>query len=297
MRILILGGNGMIGHHLVQSLSQRHHVKATFRQFSAFYGTQNVLGDEDIISQIDVRVTHRLNTILENFSPDVVINSTGVTKQLVDKIGITSTIHVNSLFPHHLARMCEQHRCRLVQFSTDCIFSGAKGSYNESDNADATDIYGRSKILGEVDADHVVTLRKSTVGLETGYKHGLVEWFLSQRGEVKGFTNAFFTGVITAELVQVIEKILIEFPLLSGVWNVAGPRISKFDLLTKLQREIKKDDITIVSDDTFMCDRSLDGSRFESETGYRPPTWDQMLKTLGNQIKSRNNNFYFKGVI
>ena len=289
MKILILGGNGMIGHHLVQSLSQHHHVKATFRQPNTISLTQNVLDADDIISNIDVRYIQHLETVLGNYEPDVVINSTGVTKQLVEKSGMINTIHVNSLFPHQLAQLCEQYKCRLIQFSTDCIFNGTKGHYDENDNADAKDVYGRSKFLGEVDANHVVTLRKSTVGLELGPKHGLVEWFLSQHGEVRGFTNAVFTGLITSELVHVVHRILTEFTSLSGIWNVAGPRISKFDLLTCLQQQLQKDDVTIKRDDTFTCDRSLNGSKFERETGYIAPSWDQMLETLSNEIRARNN--------
>lgn len=289
MKILILGGNGMIGHHLVQNLSQHHHVKATYRQPNTISLTQNVLDANDIFSNIDVRYIQHLETVLGNYEPDVVINSTGVTKQLVEKSGMINTIHVNSLFPHHLAQLCEQYKSRLIQFSTDCIFNGTKGQYNENDNADANDIYGRSKFLGEVDASHVVTLRKSTVGLELGPKHGLVEWFLSQHGEVSGFTNAVFTGLITSELVHVVHRIITEFTSLSGIWNVAGPRISKFDFLTCLQQQLQKHDVTIKRDDTFTCDRSLNGSKFERETGYIAPSWDQMLETLTNEIRARNN--------
>lgn len=290
MKILVLGGNGMIGHYLLSGLRQRHDVKATFKQPWSTYGDLQGLDAKDTFTGCDVRNFQHVEKIMKEFTPDAVINATGVTKQLVDKKGPEIAIDINALFPHRLANLCESHASRLILLSSDCIFSGAKGAYTEDDNSDAVDVYGRTKFLGEVDADHVVTLRKSTIGLELTGAHGLVEWFLAQTGEIKGFSNAIYSGIITEELVRVIELILLDIPSLSGIWNVAGPPISKYHLLTKLQEEIQKTDVVITRDETFFCDRSLDGSRFERVTGYSPPGWTEMIKTLGQEIRLRNNN-------
>jgi dTDP-4-dehydrorhamnose reductase len=289
MKILVLGGNGMVGHYLLSGLQKRHDVKATFKQPWPSYTNLKGLDAKDTFIGCDVRHFQHVEKIMQEFIPDAVINAIGVTKQLVDKRGLEDTIDINALFPHRLANLCETHVSRLIQLSSDCIFSGAKGAYTEDDISDAKDVYGCTKFLGEVDADHVVTLRKSTIGLELTGAHGLVEWFLSQTGEIKGFNNAIYSGLITEELVRVIELILLDIPSMSGIWNVAGPPISKYHLLTQLQEEIQKNDVVITRDETFFCDRSLDGSRFERETGYTPPDWSKMIQTLGHEIRLRNN--------
>ena len=290
MKILVLGGNGMIGHYLLASLRQRHEVKVSFKQpLLAYNGLQDI-DFKNTFWDCDVRNFQYVEKIIQEFSPDAVINATGITKQLINKKGLEAAIEVNALFPHHLAKLCETNGCRLILLSSDCIFSGAKGAYTEEDNSDAKDGYGRTKYLGEVVLDHVVTLRKSTVGLELLGAHGLVEWFIAQTGEIKGFSNAIYSGLITSELVRVIELILTDFPSLSGIWNVASEPISKYDLLIKLQEVIQKKDVFILRDETFFCDRSLDGSRFERRTGYSPPTWPEMLQALGLEIYARSNN-------
>lgn len=290
MKVLVLGGNGMIGHYLLAGLRPQHDVKASFKQAWSAYGDLQEFDAKNAFTKCNVRDFQHVDKIVREFTPDAVINATGITKQLVDDKGPEIAIDVNALFPHRLASLCETHSCRLIQFSSDCIFSGAKGSYSETDNSDAKDTYGRTKFLGEVDASHVVTLRKSTIGLELAGAHGLIEWFLAQTGEIKGFSNAIYSGLITAELVRVIKLILLDAPSLSGIWNVASTPISKYDLLIQLQEEIQKKDVVITRDETFFCDRSLDGSRFEKATGYHPPNWADMITVLGREIRARNSN-------
>jgi dTDP-4-dehydrorhamnose reductase len=290
MKILVLGGNGMIGHYLLAGLQSQHEVKASFRQPWSAYSDLQGFDACDALTECNVRDFGHVEKIIRDFAPDAVINATGITKQLVGSAGLETAIDVNALFPHRLANLCEAHSSRLILFSSDCIFSGAKGGYCETDNSDATDIYGRTKFLGEVEASHVVTLRKSTIGLELAGAHGLIEWFLAQTGEIRGFGNAIYSGLITAELVRVIGFILSDVPSLSGIWNVASAPISKYDLLTRLQEEIQKKDVVITRDESFFCDRSLDGSRFEKETGYRPPDWADMIRMLGREIRARNDS-------
>ncbi len=288
MRILVLGGNGMLGHHFLQSWQRRHDVKVTLRDDSSRYSDSRLFDETSCYFEIDVRDLAKLSRTIEHFRPDAVINATGVNKQIAGVGNIEQVIEVNALFPHKLARICETAKARLIQFSSDCIFSGKQGRYVETDESDAVDVYGKTKFLGEVDQAHVVTLRKSTIGLELGGKHGLVEWFLAQHGPIKGFRKAIYSGLISSELVRVVEMILLRQPDLSGVWNVASTAISKYDLLTQLQSRLDMQKADIIMDDSFVCDRSLDGTRFELKTAYKAPDWDSMLDELALEISNRS---------
>ena len=126
---------------------------------------------------------------------------------------------------------------RLIILSTDCIFSGKSGNYKEEDISDAEDLYGRSKFLGEVISKNVLTLRKSTIGLELGSHHGLIEWFLAQEGDIKGYSKAIYSGVTSEVLAKILARIINDFPNIYGVRNIASKPISKFKLLQELNKE------------------------------------------------------------
>src|SRR5262249_41426173 len=147
-------------------------------------------------------------------------------------------IQINSLFPHQLRDLCEDLGARLIHFSTDCVFSGHTGNYRESDVPDATDVYGRSKLLGEVTEAPGLTLRTSIIGLELSHHASLIEWFLAQRGAIKGFRRAIYTGITTTEMGRLIDRVLQRHSDLHGVWHVASASITKYDLLVKLARAL-----------------------------------------------------------
>lgn len=287
MKILVVGGNGMLGHSFLMGLRARHQVKATLRGSESDYCDNNLLNSENSFFNVDVTEKNSVLAAFEQFGPEAVINATGVTKQLVDGRFPERSIAVNAMAPHQLAELCKEQSARLVQLSSDCVFSGAKGNYCETDVSDATDLYGRTKYLGEIDQPHVITLRKSTIGLELDGKHGLVEWFLAQTGEIKGYKNAIFSGLFSAELVRVVEMILENYKSLSGIWNIAGNPTNKYDLLVSLQKLINLKGVAIAPDTSFQCDRSLDGSKFEIATGYKAPSWQDMLEELAEEILSR----------
>lgn len=287
MKILVLGGSGMLGHQFFRVWQKNHDVKATLRRKFDEYGQFGLFNSTNSFENIDARSIYSLERVIRQFSPEAVVNAIGVTKQLADSRNQETAIEINSLFPHRLGELCDRFGARMIHLSSDCVFSGKKGFYSEDDVSDAEDLYGRTKYLGEVNAPHVVTIRKSTIGLELSGVHGLVEWFLAQTGEIKGFRKAVYSGLISSELADVVEQILVKHITLSGVWNLASKPISKFDLLLKLQRCLGRKDIEIIPDEEFVCDRSLDGSRFEKETGYRPPEWGQMLGILATQIRER----------
>lgn len=286
MKILILGGNGMLGHQFLRSWQDQHEVKVTLRRQRADYAT-DMFTPSNSFGGIDVRSMDALENTIKTFRPNAVVNAIGVTKQRADGSSVIPAIEINALFPHRLAVLCARYEARLVHMSTDCIFSGNKGYYDEQVISDAEDLYGRSKFLGEVDQPHVITLRKSTIGLELAGAHGLIEWFLRQQGKIRGYRKAIYSGLISAELARVIEDILVNQTTLSGIWNVTSEPINKYDLLVQLSERLGRKDIEIEPYDGFICDRSLNGAAFHKQTGYIAPSWTEMLDELAVQIKER----------
>jgi len=197
------------------------------------------------------------------------------------------TIEINALLPHRLRDLCLEVGARLIHFSTDCVFSGRTGGYRETDQPDAVDLYGRSKLLGEVHEAPGLTVRSSIVGLELSRRTGLIEWFLAQRGTIRGFRRAIYTGVTTAEMARFVARVLAAHHDLHDVWHLASAPISKYDLLVALARRLGRTDVEILPDDDFVCDRSLDGSRLRQVIGYEAPSWDAMLTELADEVASR----------
>lgn len=278
----------MLGHQLLISLSIRHDVRVTLRRELSEYEKFGYFTESNTYDEIDVRSIRSLSSVLNEFKPDVVINAIGIVKQRSEP-GITQlSIEVNALFPWQLAELCRVADARLVHLSTDCVFSGDRGLYTESDIPDAMDVYGRTKHLGELDAPHTITLRTSIIGLELHRKTSLIEWFLQAEGEINGYKGAIYSGFTTIEMSRIIENVMLNHPDMTGVWHVASEPISKYELLLKLAEYLGRSDITILPETTFKCDRSLDGKRFEKAANYHAPTWDEMLSTLADQIRDRN---------
>jgi dTDP-4-dehydrorhamnose reductase len=191
------------------------------------------------------------------------------------------SIYVNSLFPHQLKQVCRWVGARMIHISTDCVFSGNKGNYVESDLADATDLYGKTKSLGEVTDYNCITIRTSFIGSEIKKpKLGLFEWFMSQRGDIDGYTNAWFSGMTTDELSDVIDKYILPNPDMSGLWHVSGTKISKYDLLVMLKSMLGRNNVFIKPNELPVCDRSLNSTKFQKVTGYVPKSWDEMLSEM-----------------
>jgi dTDP-4-dehydrorhamnose reductase len=289
MRVLILGGDGMLGHELLQSLGSKHDVRVTLRRPVAAYREFRLFSERNAIGDIDATNVDRVTDVIKTVAPEAVINCVGLVKQRPNAKSSVLAIQINSLFPHQVRDICEDVGARLIHFSTDCVFSGRTGNYRESDTPDATDVYGRSKLLGEVDHAPGLTLRTSIIGLELTHHASLIEWFLSQRGAVKGFRRAIYTGITTMEMGRLVDRVLARHRDLHGVWHVASSPISKYDLLAKLARMLGRTDIEIAPDETFECDRSLRADAFHAATGYDPPSWDDMLAELASEVRRRKH--------
>jgi dTDP-4-dehydrorhamnose reductase len=285
MRILILGGDGMLGHRLFRHLGPRHDVRVTLRQEAQRYVGYGLFDQSNAYCNVDVRDTERLSDTIADFEPESIVNCVGIVKQRDEAKASLPSIEINSLLPHRLAQIAQTAQCRLILMSTDCVFSGRTGGYTEDDIADAEDLYGRSKLLGEVVEPGCITLRTSIIGPELSRKVGLLEWFIAQRGgKISGFRRAIFSGFTTLEMSRVIEMLLVEHPGASGLYHVSSEPISKYDLLMKVNAVLKLG-TTIEANDEFVCDRSLDSSRFRTEFGYQPPSWDEMIAELGNDLR------------
>jgi len=287
MRILIFGGDGMLGHRLLESWRERHEVWVTLRQDPAAYERHADLFAENVVFDLDVRLPQRIVDAVAAVKPDAVVNAVGLVKQRPGSTEAIPSLEVNALFPHRLAQVCATAGARMIHLSTDCVFSGRKGGYAETDVPDAEDLYGRSKLLGEVNEPHCLTLRTSMIGLELGRRGGLVEWFLAQRGRIKGFRRAIFSGLTTAELARAIEHFLVQQPELGGLWHLSSSPIAKYDLLAKLSERLGRTDLTVVPDDDLVCDRSLDSRALQRKTTFRVPSWDVMLDELAKDIRRR----------
>lgn len=270
----------MIGSTVLRVLSERKdwQVYGSVRDASVKRFFAPAIG-ERLIANVDVEHPDALVKVLDQIRPDVVVNCAGLTKHKPEAEDPLVSIPINTLMPHRLAGLCKLVGARLIHVSTDCVFSGAKGGYSEADQADALDVYGKSKALGEVVYPHAITLRTSTIGHEFQTRYGLLEWFLSQEGHCRGYNRAVFSGLPTVVFAQVIRDVVIPHAELSGLYHVAAQAINKYDLL-KLIAEIYSKQIEIEQDSTFSIDRSLSAKRFSEATGYVAPEWTEMIKTM-----------------
>lgn len=283
MKVLILGGEGMLGHKAFQVLSQRFETYATFRDalgLWARYPMYTAANPGRLLGGVDAVDFHSVVRAVGQVKPDVVINCIGIIKQLKEASDPIISLTLNSLFPHHLTDLCAATGARMFHMSTDCVFSGRKGNYTEEDVPDAEDLYGRSKLLGEVARQGCLTIRTSIFGRDFLKQSALLEWFLSHRGgSVQGYKNAIYTGFPTQVLARIIGDIIADFPNLSGLYQLASQPISKYELLVKI-RDAMKLNIQIKPYDDPPCDRSLSAMRFIEATGYSIPGWDEMIADL-----------------
>ena len=273
----------MLGHKVFQILRERFTgVLGTTLQRLAEPPLDRVslLRGDDVVSSVDVSDFAALRARLTTWKPEVIVNCVGVIKQREAAGAPIPTITLNALFPHLLADAAAQWGGRVVHFSTDCVFSGRKGNYVETDVSDAEDLYGRSKFLGEVTTPNAITLRTSIIGRELTDHRSLLDWFLSQHGKtVRGFRRVVYSGITTNEMGNVVARLIQEHPDLSGLFQVASRPISKHDLLV-LIRGAYGIDVTITPDDEEVSDRSMQGDKFAAATGWVAPPWPEMIRAL-----------------
>jgi dTDP-4-dehydrorhamnose reductase len=280
LKIVILGATGMLGHKLMQVLADKYLITGTMRRKSPDLSDHPVFSGMKIIGNIRAEDIGSVQRAIDTIEPDVVINCIGIVKQLPAAQDPLQSIAINALFPNQLAKLCRQKNIRMIHMSTDCVFSGHKGNYTETDPSDAEDLYGKTKYLGEVDFPGCLTIRTSIIGRELETKHGLIEWFLSQEGKtVSGYKKAVFSGLTTLALSDIIAEILADHPRLSGVYQVASKPISKYDLLHLVKKTYDMK-IKIDPEETIINNRSLNPEKFKKETNIKIPSWEYMIEEM-----------------
>ncbi|MFB9159913.1 dTDP-4-dehydrorhamnose reductase family protein [Chromobacterium violaceum] len=285
MKVLVLGASGMLGNAIFHSFSKNpaYQIHGVCRNLGKL-PINTVWKKEKILCIEDIMSREHLYQIFNAVKPDVVINCIGIVKQLNSASDPLQCIPINSILPYMLADLCQTFSARLVHFSTDCVFSGKLGNYHESDFPDAKDLYGRSKLLGEVEYDNSITLRTSIIGRELNSAHSLLDWFLSQEHEVKGYRRAIFSGLPTTEIAKLLEDKILPNKKLSGLFHLSAEPINKYELL-KYCTAIFDKKISITPDDTLVVDRSLNSNRLREEISYTPPSWPELLRDLKNFYK------------
>lgn len=280
MRIVILGGSGMLGHTAYKVLSAEFDTYATFKKVDTRLKNTGLFDPGKICDGVDAFKFKTVCSAIDSIKPQVVLNCIGIIKQNKDIADPKAAIYINALFPHLLAEQCEYASAKMIHISTDCVFSGKKGDYTEEDMPDDNKPYGRTKFLGEVGYGNNITLRTSIIGRELFTGVSLVDWFLSQRNKkVNGYTNAIYTGLTASALCKEIARIIKSFSSLKGLYHVSAEKISKYDLL-KLINEVYKLNITVVPYEDFRCDRSLNSGRYRRMTDFVPKSWPEMITDM-----------------
>lgn len=289
MRIYILGINGMLGSELFLRFNENTKIltrgsvrKGCIKNFKKFHNKIDFN-----ISAFDIK---KIKYKIQKFKPNYVINCIGLVKQKIKKKTKTSDIFfINSIFPFQIYKITKSLNIKLIHFSTDCIFDGKSGNYNEKSIPNAKDLYGLSKYLGELKGDKVLTLRTSIIGHEVGSnKYGLLDWFLAQK-KCFGYVNSFFSGLTTFEIFNFINKYVSNRnQKVFGIYNLSSRKISKYSLLKKIAKTYKKK-ILIKKDFKIRLNRTLNSTQIKKKILYSPPNWKQMLNDMYEKNKFLTN--------
>ena len=282
MKLLILGANGLLGNTLTKYFFEKNNYETYgfLRDSSKLKFFKRKYISRLIIIQ-DVLNINDLRRKIKELMPDVIINCIGQTNKIRGENlnNIEKYINLNSLFPFRLKEICGEIKSRLIHFSSDCVFSGENGFYSEKDNPDPTDIYGKSKLLGELDYENIITIRKSVIGHELDSKKGLLEWFLNHEGIVEGYKEAIFSGLTVLELARIIDMYILPNKDIKGIIHLSGDPISKYDLLKIIANQYNKI-IKIEPNEDIKIDRSLNSDNFKNLTEYKSKPWPLLVKSM-----------------
>lgn len=284
-KILIFGVGGMIGHQMYRQFANSDFtVLGTIKQPFKNYEQFNLFNSEQIKDQFDVFEFDRVQSLLNNYRPDVILNCIGITLRKPEIKDLEYSQKINSDFPHMLNTWCENNNSNLIHFSTDCVFSGKTGPYTEMSIPDAVDIYGITKAKGEVSGPNSLTLRGSMIGRELFGKSELLEWALSQKNNsVKGFSKAYYSGVTTSVMSDLVAKIVSSENILTGLYQVSGPTISKFDLLHLINTEFSLN-MTIEKNESYATEKILISQKISKKLGFYCSPWSVMIQNLSKDL-------------
>jgi len=280
----------MIGHKIWQAVSKQqedllgtlHGNRSAFKRYRLF--------DDRVVEHFEAADLNGVTKLLDQVRPALIINCIGITKRKPEANDVEKMLMVNARFPHHLALWAVRNGARVIHFSTDCVFDGADRDYTERSVVTASDLYGQTKYFGELDYDHCLTIRTSMIGRELAGRTELLEWFLGQEGrQIMGYKDARYSGLTTVAMAALLPRLIYDYPQLCGKYQVAGPVITKYDLLCSL-RDAFGLQVDIVPDEMFHCDRTLQSSKFSAATGLTVPSWKEMIAELAT-----DREFYDRG--
>lgn len=278
MNVLIIGGSGMLGSQCIDFFSSLNDINvfSTCRNKNSYLEKMELKNNIEVFSDINVLDLQRIEKVIHQVSPDIVINCAGAIKQKDIGVNPVDAISINGLFPHQLAIFAEKYNFKLILVSTDCVFNGESGQYTEDDYSNCFDIYGKSKYIGEIhNKKNVLTIRTSIIGIEMDTSLSLLSWFLEQKNPIKGFNKAIYSGVPTTYLADFI----FNHSYLSGLYHLSSQPISKYDLLTLFSKYYDHD-IEIIKDSNFKIDRSLKSKKLAEEIGFVQPSWHDLINFL-----------------
>ena len=287
MRVCVLGAGGMLGHMLVRSLSESHDIYGTTRELPNDSSLlAKFLSKNRWVGGVDATDLESVKQVFDTQVFDVAVNCIGLIKQRGSYVNDKEMMQINGEFPHQLAELANQNAAKIIHISTDCVFSGSKGNYCETDEPDPVDAYGRSKLLGELNDTKNLTLRTSHIGRELSIKKSFIEWLFSQKGkQVNGFSHAIYSGLTTRELSKVIAQLIASNLSVYGLSHVSSSSISKLEIINKLNQLLDLR-IVVTPDASLQIDRSLNSQKFQTMTGIVPTNWDGMLSDFCQDQKT-----------
>ncbi len=280
MKFLILGCNGMAGHTISLYLKEQgYEVDGFAREESRFVRT--LVGD--------VRELKTVRKVIEDGQYDAAVNCIGLLNKFAEN-NHEAAVFLNSYFPQFLAGITAHTSTQIIHISTDCVFSGSRGGYTESDLPDGELFYDRSKALGELVNKKDITFRNSIVGPDLKKDGiGLVNWFMQQKGRVKGYKNAMWTGQTTLQLAKTIENAAIQH--VHGLYNMVPEKcISKYDMLILFNQYLRKEPIEITPEENFRIDKSLKRTNFE-RFSYKIPGYEEQVRELGEWMRKHREQY------
>tara|TARA_R110002072_G_scaffold302681_1_gene487257 strand:+ start:5427 stop:6335 length:909 start_codon:yes stop_codon:yes gene_type:complete len=279
--VLVLGATGMLGNAMFRVLGadERLNVCGVVRDVDRAQRLLGLTTEENLFGGFDAYEPSTLEPLLQANHAPIIVNCVGLIKQFSSGNKVLEATPINAMLPHKLGQLAEEYAGRLIHFSTDCVFSGRKGDYVETDTPDARDVYGLTKYLGEVSDPHALTLRTSIIGHELSSSISLIDWFLSQDGNVNGFRKAIFSGLPTVELARAVRDHVVPNAAMSGLYHISAEPIDKYSLLS-LVKAIYGHDVIVEPQEEFIIDRSLDSTKFRNATGWTPASWPELLESM-----------------
>lgn len=280
MKVLVLGASGMLGFATHRVLHDRGYAVVGAVRDAEKVRSSWCAGLE-YTSNVDVEDFDGVLRAVQLSRADVVINATGEKGARRTDESVRRLFAVNSRFPRLMSSAAKSLGVHFIHFSSDGVFDGRKGMYDESCRPDAVDLYGLSKFLGEAPMEGTLVLRTSLLGRGLKPNDSLVDWFLTRSGRVRGFRRMVFSGLPVNEIAQVLAtKVLSRREPLTGLFHLSAAPVSKYDLLGLVRATWAVQKVEVEAEDTVVSDRSLDSSRLRNEISYVPPSWSELVASM-----------------